>query len=261
MRVRGLATAYEAGVPGDISKVLLVAIVPRRRNREPALVVSGGLVTIRTSFALKSPPRAAMGGSARIAANGGLTGRRQRGQPLLKRIFQQLRIARGQPVFGGKAVSCRIEIGKNIKISQNNPQVGLWRKSARIINPGFDVTSSPSKEEQLLGTVRLCGARSLGEAQMSARETKKQHTEEKAAYKATPAERIAVDKHFARREAKPQVRLKISKNGSDPQIELDHPDKTVGWALVMEALASADWDFLHGILSQLANASGQGQRT
>jgi hypothetical protein len=75
----------------------------------------------------------------------------------------------------------------------------------------------------------------------------------------TPAERTAVDKHFARREAKPQIRLKISKNGSDPQIELDHPDKTVGWALVMEALASADYDFANGIVDQLANASGHGQ--
>ena len=27
----------------------------------------------------------------------------------------------------------------------------------------------------------------------------------------------------------------------------------------MEALASADWDFVHGIVSQLANASGRGR--
>src|SRR5262249_45499098 len=66
-------------------------------------------------------------------------------------------------------------------------------------------------------------------------------------------------KHFARREAKPQIRLKISKNGSDPQIELDHPDRTVGWALVMEALASADYDFANGIVDQLAKASGHGR--
>jgi hypothetical protein len=94
---------------------------------------------------------------------------------------------------------------------------------------------------------------------MSARETKQHNKEEKAVHKVTPAERTAVDKHFAIRKAKPQIRFKISKNGSDPQIGLDHPDKTVGWALVMEALASADYDFAKGIVDQLANASGHGR--
>jgi hypothetical protein len=69
---------------------------------------------------------------------------------------------------------------------------------------------------------------------MAAGQTK-QHNKEKAVHKVTVAERAAVDRHFARREAKPSVRLKVSKNGSAPQIELDHPDKLVGWALVMEA--------------------------
>jgi len=99
---------------------------------------------------------------------------------------------------------------------------------------------------------------------MSARETKKQHTkkqhtEEKAVHKVTAAERTAVDRHFARREAKPSVRLKVSKNGSAAQIGVDHPDEQIGRALVMEALASADWDFLDGILNQLGKASAQGQ--
>ena len=79
---------------------------------------------------------------------------------------------------------------------------------------------------------------------MPARETKQhnkeQHNKEKAVHKVTPAERTAVDKHFARRESKPQVRLKISKKGNEPQIEFDHPDKQIGRALVTEALASAD---------------------
>jgi predicted nucleic acid-binding Zn-ribbon protein len=53
-----------------------------------------------------------------------------------------------------------------------------------------------------------------GDAQMPERE-KKQHNKEKAVHKVTVAERAAVDRHFARREAKPSVRLKVSKNGSD----------------------------------------------
>src|SRR6516165_839398 len=97
-----------------------------------------------------------------------------------------------------------------------------------------------------------------GDAQMPERE-KKQHNKEKAVHKVTVAERAAVDRHFARREAKPSVRLKVSKNGSDPQIGFDHPDTQIGRALVMEALASADADFVNGIVSQLANASGRGR--
>jgi hypothetical protein len=92
---------------------------------------------------------------------------------------------------------------------------------------------------------------------MRGRETK-QHNKEKAVHhQVTPAERTVVEKHFARREAKSQVRLKVSKTGSE--IAFDHPDERIGQALVMEALASADCDFLHGIVSQLANASTHGQ--
>src|SRR5215467_1122438 len=98
---------------------------------------------------------------------------------------------------------------------------------------------------------------------MPKRETKRhnKNKEEKPGHKVTPAERTVVDKHFARREAKPQVRLKISKKGNEPQIEFDHPDKQIGQALVMEALASADADFVNGIVNQLASASANGQNT
>jgi hypothetical protein len=43
------------------------------------------------------------------------------------------------------------------------------------------------------------------------------------------------------------------------QIGFDHPDQLVGRALVMDALASGDEDFLNGIMNQLANASAHGQ--
>jgi CRISPR/Cas system endoribonuclease Cas6 (RAMP superfamily) len=89
---------------------------------------------------------------------------------------------------------------------------------------------------------------------MAARQTK-QHNIEKAIEKAlrevTAAERTAICKYLARRAADRSVRFKVSKNGSDAQIELDHQ-------LVMEAFASADEDFVNGIVSQLANASERG---
>jgi len=101
---------------------------------------------------------------------------------------------------------------------------------------------------------------------MAARQTK-QHNKEKALREVkeealrevAAAERAAIEKYLARLKAKPLVRFKVSNNGGDRQIRFDHPDKVVGQALVMDALASADGDFLNGMVSQLANASSHGQ--
>ena len=84
---------------------------------------------------------------------------------------------------------------------------------------------------------------------MAAREKKQQSKEEKTVREITAAERAVIKKHLARLEAKP----------SNPQIEFDHPDELVGPLLVMEALASADQDFVNGIVRQLADASGHDQ--
>jgi len=98
---------------------------------------------------------------------------------------------------------------------------------------------------------------------MRARETKQhnkeQRNKEKAVREATAVERTAMEKHLARLKAKRSIRFKVSRDGEDPQIQLDHPDKLVGEALVMDVLASADGDFVNGIVSQLASASGRGQ--
>jgi hypothetical protein len=39
-----------------------------------------------------------------------------------------------------------------------------------------------------------------------------------------------------------------------------HPDMAIGWALLMEALGTADTDFVRGLLEQLANAGSQGRQ-
>lgn len=91
---------------------------------------------------------------------------------------------------------------------------------------------------------------------MAARETKNQNTEEKEVRKLKAAELTAIEKLLVRLEAKPSGRFRVSKDG---QIGFDHPDQLVGRALVMDALASADEDFLNGIKYQLANASAHGQ--
>ena len=43
------------------------------------------------------------------------------------------------------------------------------------------------------------------------------------------------------------------------KISLDHPDELIGRALLGEAFASADDDFVNGIVSQLASVGGRGQ--
>jgi hypothetical protein len=95
---------------------------------------------------------------------------------------------------------------------------------------------------------------------MTARQTKqhtkeKQHTEEKAVREVTAAERTALGKYLARTAGKQSVRYKVFNNGSDAQIRLNHPDGLVGRALLMDALGTADWDFVDGIVNQFVAVS------
>jgi hypothetical protein len=95
---------------------------------------------------------------------------------------------------------------------------------------------------------------------MAASKTNQHNKEnkEKSVYKPTAAERTAVEKYFARNQAKPSVRVKFSRNERVTQLEFDHPDQLVGLALVMDALATADAGFLNGVMAQLANTSTYG---
>jgi hypothetical protein len=93
---------------------------------------------------------------------------------------------------------------------------------------------------------------------MKKRKTK-QHTEEKAVHKVTAAERTAIEKYRARTAAKQPIRYKVFNNGSDVQIRLDHPDALVGRAVLMDALGSADWDFVYGIVNQFITVSRHDQ--
>jgi hypothetical protein len=64
---------------------------------------------------------------------------------------------------------------------------------------------------------------------MSARETKKQHTEEKAVRKLTAAELAAIAKCIARLQ-EPSGRFRVSKDGSNWRIGFDHPDQLENFA-------------------------------
>jgi hypothetical protein len=79
-------------------------------------------------------------------------------------------------------------------------------------------------------------------------------------YDPTPHELRAVDAYCAREREKPVApRVKVSKGNAIEKIAPDHPDDAIGHVLLMEALATRDFDFLEGLLAQLANAGTQGQ--
>jgi hypothetical protein len=77
--------------------------------------------------------------------------------------------------------------------------------------------------------------------------------------KLSTSDEVALSAHFARRDAKRRApRLKVSIIDGASHIEPDHPVLSVGSALVAEAIGTADFDFLVGFLTQLANASSTG---
>jgi hypothetical protein len=75
----------------------------------------------------------------------------------------------------------------------------------------------------------------------------------KSAYQRTPQEAAVVNKLQGKR-AEEAPRLKVSTVGNILKIETHHPDRDIGNALLMEALATTDIDFLSGLVTQLANA-------
>jgi hypothetical protein len=79
-------------------------------------------------------------------------------------------------------------------------------------------------------------------------------------YEPTPHERVAVKAHLARHKEKPPApRVKVSEKDGVTQITPDHPDLSVGHALLMEALGTTDAYFVNGLLGQLANVGTQGR--
>ena len=77
---------------------------------------------------------------------------------------------------------------------------------------------------------------------------------EKPRYQPTDRELAAMRKCLDRAYAQPAPRLKATKNGGATTVELDHPDATVGAALLAEALGTTDPDFVEGLLKQIVDA-------
>lgn len=71
-----------------------------------------------------------------------------------------------------------------------------------------------------------------------------------------PRVQSAIDAHHARHaKRKPAPSLKVTIKEGVSAIAVDHPDPELGERLVMEALGTADPDFMAGLLCQLGNAA------
>jgi hypothetical protein len=71
-------------------------------------------------------------------------------------------------------------------------------------------------------------------------------------YKPSPHELAAVAEFFAKDKQAPRApRMKVS----EKEIAFDHPEPAVAQILLMKALGTGDFEFLHGILDQLENAT------
>ena len=69
-----------------------------------------------------------------------------------------------------------------------------------------------------------------------------------------------MEAHFARRKKQPPApRMKVMVKGGVSEIAIDHLEPALGQALLMEAIGTAEPDFLDGLLGQLANAGTRGR--
>jgi hypothetical protein len=81
-----------------------------------------------------------------------------------------------------------------------------------------------------------------------------------AKYEATPNEQEtlqAFDSSMKERKSAP--RMKVTNSQGVANIFFEHPDPALGHALLMEALGTADSDFLEGLVKQLVNVGTQGR--
>jgi hypothetical protein len=78
----------------------------------------------------------------------------------------------------------------------------------------------------------------------------------KQRYEPTSRERTAIEKYLTHNADNPAPRLKVL----NEKISLDHPNELIGYALLMEALGTADIHFVNELLGQLANAGTQGRQ-
>ncbi len=78
-------------------------------------------------------------------------------------------------------------------------------------------------------------------------------------YAPTEEER-AILARYAKRRPSPRITAKVGNNGA-AVIGVDHPDVTMGYVSLAEAIGTTDMDFLRGMMNQLTNAGSAGSKS
>lgn len=84
--------------------------------------------------------------------------------------------------------------------------------------------------------------------------------EAKKKYEPTVSERNMLRNFDSRRASQIAPRLNVQTVDKKTEISVDHPDRAVGLAILMEALGTANYDFADGLLRQLASAGLDGDK-
>lgn len=77
-------------------------------------------------------------------------------------------------------------------------------------------------------------------------------------YEPTPDEQAALERIRARQKGRKAPKMKVRVEDGAACLEPKHKDRTVGWALLLDSLGTADFDFTEGLLRQLLNVGSEG---
>jgi hypothetical protein len=78
-------------------------------------------------------------------------------------------------------------------------------------------------------------------------------------YKPTAQEEAVVCNFVKRRTAEMATQIKLTNENGAPRIVVNHKEKAVGYALLAEALGTANMDFINVLVQQLADGGSQGK--
>ena len=79
-----------------------------------------------------------------------------------------------------------------------------------------------------------------------------------ASYQRTPYEQGIFESLKADRSQVPPSMKVLNGKGAAAKLEVDHPDQGTGQMLLLKSLGTADFEFLNGIIKQLANVGSKG---
>jgi hypothetical protein len=85
-----------------------------------------------------------------------------------------------------------------------------------------------------------------------------EHEQNTGEYELTAQEKSVIGKHFSEKLDQTTPRMRVVRGGKD--MLPDHPNKLIGYALLMESLGTTDFDFVQGLIEQLGIASLRGDQ-